>query len=491
MTEEEKKRLEEEKAQQEATDRAIAYARSVGYDVSGQQAPATQPEQPVTQPTTLPNAQNSADALNQNAPATVQTPAPTTAPATQPKPQTTQIGSVKDTYTGMYNDAMRTGEDVISAKSDYLRNQADFLRQQNAARQKADDEAWQQVLNGQKTLQQYWIDRDNEAKAEVARAKEEDRQRTEMENRRAGLVGAGEVAASLINLFSVGQLHASNQVYKDHMQDWMRKADMDRKYRTMRMDQLKERQRGIGDKKAAIEAANTQAAYDHYVQDAAKRDKANADVFNIANSIPLQEAQGREALAEKGNEILAKGAQAADQSAQGWARINETKRQFNAEMKAKGLNEKGEPDEELMKKITEIKSRVAVKAKQGVDYKFVDMNGNVNIANMDPKEYEDLLALASRSILKDLGAADAREFESDMRKALDDEAKNAVLKDWMAKSPICGAAIRLADPTYAGVHGSEPPKETENTPGFANNDKKEDPDEKERKGYNSQTYWGK
>ena len=471
MTEEEKRLQEEQQRNAEMTDRAIAYARSVGYGVDGQQAPATQPEQPVTQPTTLPNAQNGADALKQNAPATVQTPAPTTAPATQPKPQTTQIGSVKDTYTGMYNDAMRTGEDVISAKSDYLRNQADFLRQQNAARQKADDEAWQQVLNGQKTLQQYWIDRDNEAKAEVARAKEEDRQRTEMENRRAGLVGAGEVAASLINLFSVGQLHASNQVYKDHMQDWMRKADMDRKYRTMRMDQLKERQRGIGDKKAAIEAANTQAAYDHYVQDAAKRDKANADVFNIANSIPLQEAQGREALAEKGNEILAKGAQAADQSAQGWARINETKRQFNAEMAARGLNAKGEPDEALMKKITEIKSRVSGKADNGTDYFFVDKNGDVNVAHMDNKEYEDLLTLARESIATDLGEAEANQFRTDMRQALDDKAKNAVLKKWMAKSPTCGTAIRLADPTYAGKHGREPEKKEENNPGFTNNDK--------------------
>ena len=169
----------------------------------------------------------------------------------------------------------------------------DFYTQQDAERKKRDAEEWQKVLNGQLALQQYWVDRDKEARAEAMRAEEEDRLKTQMENRRAGLVGAGEVAASLINLFSVGNLHATNQVYKDHMQDWMKKADADRKYRQLRMDQLRERQRAIGDKQAALNYTMTQENFNQYRQQAKEDAERAAEIQKLRGAIPVLEAQGK------------------------------------------------------------------------------------------------------------------------------------------------------------------------------------------------------
>lgn len=296
MTEEEKRLQEEQQRNAEMMDRAIAYARSVGYDVSGQQAPATQPEQSVTQPTTQTAAPTTLPA-GQTTPTPTVTPTATTQPvqptttlATQPIPT---AKNTDEAYRNLISATQEAGNNLTAAKVAQTQSDLDFYQQQDAERRKADAEAWQQVLNGQKDLLQYWVDRDNEAKAEAKRAEEEDRMKTEMENRRAGLAGAGEVAASLINLFSVGGLHASNQVYKDHMQDWMKKADADRKYRQLRIDQLRERQRAIGDKQAALRYANTEANYNQYLNQAKEQAQRAADMQKLRSAIPVIEAAGK------------------------------------------------------------------------------------------------------------------------------------------------------------------------------------------------------
>lgn len=50
--------------------------------------------------------------------------------------------------------------------------------------------------------------------------------------------GATELAAGIINMLSVGQLHANNQQYKNYSQDWMRKADQDIKEHRRRSDNM-------------------------------------------------------------------------------------------------------------------------------------------------------------------------------------------------------------------------------------------------------------
>lgn len=52
--------------------------------------------------------------------------------------------------------------------------------------------------------------------------------------------GATELAAGIINMLSVGQLHASNQQYKDFSSDWMKKADEDMKERRRRHQNMQD-----------------------------------------------------------------------------------------------------------------------------------------------------------------------------------------------------------------------------------------------------------
>ena len=475
MTEEEKKRLEEEKAQQEATDRAIAYARSVGYGVDGQQAPATQPEQP-TQPTTQTAAPTTLPA-GQTTPAPTVTPTattqpvqPTTTPATQPIPtaKTTQprkVGNIKDAYQQRYDDTMAAGEAVIAEGTKAAQNEADFRAKQQADYKAARDAEWQKVLDGQKALVDYWAEQDRAARQRVKEAEEEDRTRTEMENRRAGLVGAGEVAASLINLFSVGSLHASNQVYKDHMQDWMRKADMDRKYRTMRIDQLRERQRGIGDKYATLQAAQTEQAYENWRKNAAEDQKAEADVFNITNNIALKEAQARGEQVEKGGELLTKGATAADQSSQGWAHINQAKEnlkwqkdKYAAEMRAEGRNADGSVNPGYVADNAAAAaaanggsgSSSGSGSKVGGDYYAVVIDGRDMTLRMSKETYEQGIKSGTEEIKEDIAREAAKKLKAagldiegiswDDMVALSAEKKIGTTKD--------GKPVKIDNPLY-------------------------------------------
>lgn len=434
MTEEEKRLQEEQQRNAEMMDRAIAYARSVGYGVQGQQAPATQPEQvaqPTTQtaePTTLPAGQTApTPTVNPT-----QTAQPTTTPATQPisTAKTTQprkVGSIKDAYQQRYDDTMAAGEAVIAEGTKAAQNEADFRAKQQADYKAARDAEWQKVLNGQKALLDYWAEEDKAARQRVKDAEEEDRTRTEMENRRAGFVGAGEVAASLINLFSVGSLHASNQVYKDQMQDWMKKADMDRKYRTMRIDQLRERQRGIGDKYATLQAAQTEQAYQNWMKNAAEDQKADADIFNITNNLALREAQARAEQVDKGGELLTKGATAADQSSQGWAHINQAKDNLQwqkdkhaADMRAEGRNADGTINPNY------VKDNVAAAAaanggsgssgaggsKNGGDYYAVVIDGRDMTLRMSKETYEQGIKSGTEEIKEDIAREAAKKLKA-------------------------------------------------------------------------------
>ena len=165
---------------------------------------------------------------------------------------------------------------------------------------KQDDEEWNKVMAGQQRLVDYWVGQKNQQDARIKAAEEENARRTQMENRRNALVGAGELAASLFNLYAVGDLHASNQVYKDFSQDWMRKADADRKMRLARIENLRERQRGIGDKLEGLKAAQTQDAYNRWRQQAAA--DAAAKEAEIERQRKAQEKEDAETAA-----MLAKG----------------------------------------------------------------------------------------------------------------------------------------------------------------------------------------
>lgn len=163
-----------------------------------------------------------------------------------------------------------------------------------------DAEEYQKVLNGQKRLEDYWAERLRQHDADVKAAEEENERRTQMEGRRASMVNAAGLAASLFNLYAVGGLHASNQVYRDHTQDWMRKADADRRMRRARIDNLRDRQRGIQDKLEGLRAANTQDAYNRW------RNQAAADAAAAQKDADRQKAE-EAALAKRDADMQTKG----------------------------------------------------------------------------------------------------------------------------------------------------------------------------------------
>lgn len=297
------------------------------------------------------------------------------------------------------------------------------------------------------------------------RAEEEMRQQERADRMAGTATGLTEMAANIANLLSVGQGHATPQQYRTFSQDWMNKADQTMRERRHRADNWNAQRDRLNFQLQQVKGANRLAdikmRMDLAQQKEAARVAAEKEEYNRGLQERKMEQADRKldqedkALAARERQIDAGIEAQKAQTAQGWARLNETKRQFNAELASKGLNAKGEPDEALMKKISDIRSRVSSGSGKdnNADYFFVDKNGDVNVARMEKTEYEDILTLARGSIAGDLGEAQAKEFNQEMSRAIDDKAKSAVLKKWMAKSPTCGAALRLADPTYRGKHG--------------------------------------
>ena len=305
--------------------------------------------------------------------------------------------------------------------------------------------------------------------AERNRQQQEEMRQQERADRMAGTAtGLTEMAANIANLLTVGQGHATPQQYHSFSQDWMRKADQDmreRRHRTDNMNaQLDRLNYQIEQVKNADRLSDIKLRIDMDKQ--ARKEAAEQAEREWQHGVTERKLDQADRAQDLDEQKTLAGIEAQKAStAQGWARLNETKRQFNAELASKGLNAKGEPDEALMKKITETRAKYSSSGKDpNTDFFFVDKNGDVNVAHMEKSEYEDILSLARGSIADDLGEAQAKEFNQEMSRAIDDKAKNAVLKKWMAKSPTCGAALRLADPTYRGKHGADAESVTEPQP---------------------------
>ena len=288
----------------------------------------------------------------------VQTPVQTTpqpAPAPQAQQPTTpptlvDVLNASNTYADAINqssqglaDTMRTeGQKRIDAINQAGTQYGQELAAANQAYQDKSEAVWQQ-LNDIATGTQNRI---NEANEQAGR----ERKAALNASRWTGLT---ELAASIANLVGVGGFNAVNQEYKSVQNDWMKKAEDDMRVHRSRIDNLNARledqrmrleQLKLGDAQTAFENA-MRAAGVTYETATKGADAAYENAVYPAQIL----SQGQQAAAQARlqgvtagyegaiNERKLANDEAAQQASisQGWAKINEDKRQFNETQRLK------------------------------------------------------------------------------------------------------------------------------------------------------------
>lgn len=307
----------------------------------------------------------------------------------------------------------------------------------------------------------------NAARTNTMAAEQEAATINEANKRAARWTGAAELAASMANLYAVGQHNAVSQQYKPYSQDWMRKADQDAREHRARIDNLRERQRALQQHQIQLRMGEAGQALANAQREAEAARQARAQIAGAryqatANPLNLQ-LQTAEKAAEAGmrGETQAVNAgfherQMAQSAAQHAAALAQRDRQFNAQMEAQGYELKDGhwvPNIEKMKTVSEAKAlRSGRGSTSGIEYPIIDATGKVNIARLKKEEMETILSIARGSIADDLGEEDARKFQNEFDDAEDDKGRNSVLQKWMGKSAKVEEAIRAVDPSYAGRH---------------------------------------
>lgn len=136
----------------------------------------------------------------------------------------------------------------------------------------------------------------------IKAAEKEAQEQRANEQRAAIWTGLGEVAASLVNLGFVGGGNAVSQQYHSYQHDWMKKADENWRRNRERIDNMRERQRGIqqhmiqmkmnaGQTLANFDAGEVGAAYNHAVNAAGAKKDAGTAVAGIKGQTAQQVAQ--------------------------------------------------------------------------------------------------------------------------------------------------------------------------------------------------------
>ncbi len=320
----------------------------------------------------------------------------------------------------------------------------------------ADELAIQKTEEAQQQAEQNGAARILEMGNQLRSQQEEGEAQVEADQTAARWTGAGELAAAVANLIAVGEGNAVSQQQRTYSQDWMRKAESDLQEHRSRMADARDRLRVLGERQDALKAGNAKAL-----------EKMRLDASERQAAFAKQRADAELAAGVKSASIRAEGEQKAAQADYQEKRDKEAlqrrQAEFSATMAARGYNPDGTLNKTLFEAINATKTGGKGQSSL-VSYPIMDKDGNVNVAKMKSEEMKGLLAFAQGAISDELGEADGKQFEREMRKAADDKEKNAVLTKWMAKSKSCETAIRLIDESYQGVHGTgatiEKPAET-------------------------------
>ena len=186
----------------------------------------------------------------------------------------------KKTFGEEYLDAANQQAQIISDANNKL---ATTVEQEGAKQAKAMADAQtaqSQAMNDAQAAYRKSMDEGLTNFADIVSAQKDriDQERAEGEQRiqndqqAARWAGATELAASIANLIGVGGHNAVSQQYKSYSQDWMRKADQDRREHKNRLDNLRTRQDALqqqlaqlrmNDAGQALQAAKAKAAQDY------------------------------------------------------------------------------------------------------------------------------------------------------------------------------------------------------------------------------------
>lgn len=336
---------------------------------------------------------------------------------------------------------------IISAET---QRQVDALQQAQQERVQAQNEAqriWQQrmdegVQSSADLLAGY--------KRDIDTARAEMQQQVAQDQKAAEYTGFAELGSAIANLIGVGGHNAVSQQHKVYSQDWMKKADQDRREHRNRIDNLRERQRAVEQQINQLKLGNANAVFSNAMQRAEQRAQDRAALEQAKWNAVMSPLQYRQQAEDKAAQTALQGAYQAGHLAQGEAQLEERRRENEATMRSKGFNADGTPNETYMKQISANSSKSSTDA-----IPIIDRNGKVNVANLRPHELEAVLANAQSAIAKDLGEKEAAQFTKEFRKKIDDKAgQNAVLMEWMGKSKTCEEMLRAIDANYRGEHGS-------------------------------------
>lgn len=118
---------------------------------------------------------------------------------------------------------------------------ADAIEASENAAKAAGATAITDITSANSALETSYNDSLRRREEDLAAAQKEDKILTRADNNAAIWTAATEAAAAVANLIGVGSFNAANQKQPSYSQEWMKRADANRRERQKRMDNLKER----------------------------------------------------------------------------------------------------------------------------------------------------------------------------------------------------------------------------------------------------------
>jgi len=232
-------------------------------------------------------------------------------------------GAAADEYADLSKKAGEEMQAIADQRAQANASAIDEVRKSNEAQEKS---AAQMILD---------------MKAEEEQDARETQARIDSARRAARWTGAGKLAASLINMFAVGELGAVHQEYKSYSQDWMKKADEEAREHRARMRNSRDRRRAVQERLDALRTGNAKTLAQMRLGAADDDAKTREKIVNLGLNAGEKGAQMRY---NAGNEGAKAGLDAAKTGAQlglQQASQQQTAARHAASMRARGLNPDG------------------------------------------------------------------------------------------------------------------------------------------------------
>lgn len=243
------------------------------------------------------------------------------------------------------------------------------------------------------------------------------------EQQAARWTGAGELAASIANLISVGGFNAVNQQYRQYSQDWMKKADENWRHNRARFDNLRDRQRALQQHLIQMKMGNagqtlnmTTRLADAGYQQGATAAQTRYQTATAPVNVKLQTAEKAGAARTQGTMAGVNTGLHEKQVdagiAQGWARINQG--QAELDMKAQENGFVPDPDRPGKYKIdtdSETYKRAVASGKvksgggsSGGNWYNVTIGGQPYAINMNKESREQAMKDGKEEMMEDVRA---------------------------------------------------------------------------------------